>query len=153
LKENPGADVVLGFQSNLNYKNFDLSFNLRANIGNYVYNNVNSSRAQYERILDNSVLGNVPVTVLETGFQRTSDVINSDIYLEDASFLKMDNITLGYTFKDISKTLKSVRLWGGVQNVFTITNYSGLDPEVFNGIDNLIYPRSRTILAGANIKF
>jgi iron complex outermembrane receptor protein len=65
----------------------------------------------------------------------------------------MDNITLGYTFKDISKTLKSVRLWGGVQNVFTITNYSGLDPEVFNGIDNLIYPRSRTILAGANIKF
>ncbi|TVZ57904.1 iron complex outermembrane receptor protein [Flavobacteriaceae bacterium MAR_2010_105] len=153
LKENPGADVILGFQSNLNYKNFDLSFNLRANIGNYVYNNVNSSRAQYERILDNSVLGNLPTTVLETGFQRTSDVINSDIYLEDASFLKMDNITLGYTFKDISKTLKSVRLWGGVQNVFTITNYSGLDPEVFDGIDNLIYPRSRTILAGANIKF
>jgi iron complex outermembrane receptor protein len=103
--------------------------------------------------LDNSVLGNLPVTVLETGFQRTSDVINSDIYIEDASFLKMDNITLGYTFNDISKTLKSIRLWGGVQNVFTITNYSGLDPEVFDGIDNLIYPRSRTILAGANIKF
>ncbi|MGM5469478.1 SusC/RagA family TonB-linked outer membrane protein [Flavobacteriaceae bacterium LMO-SS05] len=153
LKENPGADIILGFQSNFNYKDFDLSFNLRANIGNYVYNNVNSSRAQYERILDNSVLGNLPLSVLETGFQRTSDVINSDIYIEDASFLKMDNITLGYTFKDISKTLKSVRLWAGVQNVFTITNYSGLDPEVFDGIDNLIYPRSRTILAGANIKF
>ncbi|WP_418604253.1 SusC/RagA family TonB-linked outer membrane protein [Hwangdonia sp.] len=153
LKENPGADVILGFQSNINYKNLDLSFNLRANLGNYVYNNVNSSRAQYELLQDNAVLGNVPTSVLETGFQRTSDVIISDIYVEDASFLKMDNITLGYTFSNISKHLKSLRLWGGVQNVFTITNYSGLDPEVFNGIDNIIYPRSRTILAGANFKF
>ena len=153
LKENPGADVILGFQSTIDYKNFDLSFNMRANLGNYVYNNVNSSRAQYERILDNTVLANLPSSVLNTNFQRTSDVIISDIYLEDASFLKMDNITLGYTFNDVSKTLKSIRIWGGVQNVFTITNYSGLDPEVFNGIDNLIYPRSRTILAGANFKF
>ncbi|NMH86783.1 SusC/RagA family TonB-linked outer membrane protein [Flavivirga algicola] len=153
LKENPGADVILGFQSNINYKKFDLSFNLRANIGNYVYNNANSSRAQYELLQDNAVLGNIPTTVLNTGFQRTSDVIISDAYVEDASFLRMDNITLGYTFNNISKQLKSVRLWGGVQNVFTITNYSGLDPEVFNGIDNLIFPRSRNILAGANFKF
>lgn len=153
LKENPNADVILGFQSNINYKNFDLSFNMRANIGNYAYNNVNSSRAQFERILDNSVLANLPTSVLNTSFQRTADVIISDIYLEDASFLKMDNITLGYTFNNISKTLKSIRLWGGVQNVFTITNYSGLDPEVFGGIDNLIYPRPRTILTGANFKF
>ena len=153
LKENPGADVILGFQSTIDYKNFDLSFNMRANLGNYVYNNVNSSRAQYERILDNTVLANLPTSVLNTNFQRTSDVIISDIYLEDASFLKMDNITLGYTFNNVSKTLKSIRLWGGVQNVFIITNYSGLDPEVFNGIDNLIYPRSRTIIAGANFKF
>ena len=153
LKENPNADVILGFQSNINYKNFDLSFNLRANLGNYAYNNVNSSRAQYERLLDNSVLANLPKSVLNTSFQRTSDVIISDIYVEDASFLKMDNISLGYTFGNISKTLKSIRLWAGVQNVFTITNYSGLDPEVFGGIDNSIYPRPRTILTGANFKF
>ncbi|MGZ0016216.1 SusC/RagA family TonB-linked outer membrane protein [Yeosuana sp. AK3] len=154
LKENPGADVILGFQSTIDFKNFDLAFNLRANLGNYVYNNVNSSRAQYERILDNSVLANLPTSVLSTGFQRTSDVIISDIYIEDASFLKMDNITLGYTFKNVSsRNLKSIRLWGGVQNVFTITNYSGLDPEVFDGIDNIIYPRSRNILAGVNFKF
>ena len=153
LKENPNADVILGFQSNINYKNLDLSFNLRANIGNYAYNNANSSRAQYERILDNSVLANLPTSVLNTTFQRTSDVIISDIYLEDASFLKLDNVTLGYTFNNVSKSLKSIRLWGGVQNVFTITNYSGLDPEVFDGIDNLIYPRPRTILTGANFKF
>ncbi|TXE09721.1 TonB-dependent receptor [Seonamhaeicola algicola] len=156
IKENPGADVILGFQSNINYKNFDLSFNMRANLGNYVYNNVNSSRAQLGQLQDNAVLGNVPTSVLNTNFQRTSDVITSDLYLEDASFLKMDNITLGYTFNNISKKLKSIRLWGGVQNVFVITNYTGLDPEVTGtdpGIDNLIYPRPRTILAGANFKF
>ena len=160
LKENPNADVIFGFQSNINFKNFDLSFNLRANLGNYVYNNVNSSKAQYELLLDNSVLANLPKSVLNTGFQRTSDVIISDIYLEDASFLKMDNISLGYTFGNVSKTLKSIRLWAGVQNVFTITNYSGLDPETSTslatpspGIDNSVYPRPRTILTGANFKF
>lgn len=153
LKANPDPDVVLGFQSNLEYKNFDFSFNLRANIGNYVYNNVNSSRAQYDLLQSNSVLGNIPVSVLDTNFNTTSDVILSDVYVENASFLKMDNITLGYTFKELSNLVKSVRIWGGVQNVFVLTEYSGLDPEVFNGIDNTIYPRPRNILIGANIKF
>ncbi|GAL62223.1 SusC/RagA family TonB-linked outer membrane protein [Algibacter lectus] len=157
LKENPGADAILGFQSNVNYKNFDFSFNMRANLGNYVYNNVNSSRSQYQLLQDNAVLGNLPTSVLDNNFQRTADVIISDIYVEDASFLKMDNITLGYTFPNVSKKLKSIRLWAGIQNVFTITNYSGLDPEVSvgtdQGIDNNIYPRPRTILAGANFKF
>ena len=152
LKSNPDADVILGFQSNLEYKNFDFSFNLRANIGNYVYNNVNSANAQYDLLQSNSVLGNLPVSVLDTNFQTTSDVILSDVYVENASFLKMDNITLGYTFRDLSKSIKSVRLWGGIQNVFILTEYSGLDPEVFNGIDNTIYPRPRNILIGANIK-
>jgi iron complex outermembrane receptor protein len=155
LKENPGADVTLGMQSSFNYKNFDLAFNLRASIGNYNYNNVNSSQAQLSLLQDNAVLGNVPTSVLDNNFKVTSDVILSDVYIENASFLKMDNITLGYTFERPIKAFStnSVRLWAGVQNVFTLTNYSGLDPEVFNGIDNLIYPRSRTILLGANIKF
>jgi iron complex outermembrane receptor protein len=153
LKENPDPDATFGFQSTFNYKNWDFAFNLRASIGNYVYNNVNSSGAQYELLLDNSVLGNIPTSVLETNFQRTADVIISDIYLENASFLRMDNITLGYTFQNPAKGFKSVRLWTGMQNVFVLTEYSGLDPEVFNGIDNTIYPRPRTILFGANIKF
>ena len=155
LKEDPAADVSLGFQSNFNYKNFDLSFNLRANLGNYVYNNVNSSRAQLALLQDNEVLGNIPSSVLGTNFVNTSDVINSDIYLENASFLRMDNITLGYTFdRPIRKFNKnSLRIWAGVQNVFVITNYSGLDPEVFGGIDNTIYPRSRNFMVGANVKF
>ena len=162
VKENPGANATYGFQSSLYYKNFDFAFNLRANLGNYVYNNVRSSKSQYELLQDNAVLGNIPKSVLETQFQRTADVIISDIYVENASFLRMDNITVGYTFSDIAKGLKSVRLWGGVQNVFTVTNYSGLDPEVTDndsdltltqGIDNVVYPRPRTVLVGANFKF
>ncbi len=152
LKENPDADATLGFQSSFNYKGFDFAFNLRASLGNYVYNNVNSSNAQLELLQDNAVLGNVPYSVLNTGFLRTSDVINSDIYIEEASFLRMDNITLGYTLDEPFKGFKSIRFWTGVQNVFVITNYTGLDPEVFGGIDNNIYPRPRTILFGANIK-
>ena len=156
IKDNGAPDVTLGFQSNFNYKNFDLSFNLKASIGNYAYNNVNSSTAQYALLQDQSVLGNIPTSVLDYGFRTTSDVLSSDIYLENASFLKMENITLGYTFNPIFKKFKnnSIRIWAGVQNVFTVTNYSGLDPEIFsNGIDNLIFPRSRTFLLGANIKF
>ena len=156
IKDNGLADVTLGFQSNINYKNFDLSFNLRASIGNYAYNNVNASTAQYALLQDQQVLGNLPTSVLDYNFRTTADVISSDIYLENASFLKMDNITFGYTINPLIKKFSgnSIRLWAGVQNVFTITEYSGLDPEIFNnGIDNLIFPRSRTFLLGANIKF
>lgn len=148
------ADVIMGFQSNVNYKNFDLSFNLRASIGNYMYNAVNAGRAQFDLLQDNAALGNLPVSVLKTGFYTTSEVVLSDLYIENASFLKMDNVTLGYTFKGFNRNeSSSIRLWSGVQNVFTITNYSGLDPEVFDGIDNTIYPRPRTYLLGAYIKF
>ena len=156
LKEDPQADLTFGFQSNFNYKNFDLAFNLRASVGNYLYNNVNSGLAQYDLLKDNAVLGNIPISVLNTNFNSTSDVIISDIYIENASFLRMDNVTLGYTFdRPIKKfASNSIRLWAGMQNVFTVTNYSGLDPELgSNGIDNTNYPRPRTFLVGANIKF
>jgi len=148
------ADVLMGFQSNLNYKDFDFSFNLRASIGNYVYNSTNSSRAQYNNLQEVTALSNIPVSVLESGFTSTSEVVFSDYYIENASFIKMDNVTLGYTFNGFNNhESSSIRLWTGVQNVFTITNYSGLDPEVFDGIDREIYPRPRTFLVGANIKF
>lgn len=119
-------------------------------------NNVNSASAQYDLLQDNAVLGNIPTSVLNTNFNSTSDVIISDIYLENASFLRMDNVTLGYTFDRPLKKFasNSIRLWAGMQNVFTLTNYSGLDPELAsNGIDNTNYPRPRTFLIGANIKF
>lgn len=154
IYQNGAPDVTLGFLSNMTYKNFDFAFNLRASIGNYVYNNVNSSRAQYNLIQNNAVLSNLPAAVTESGFTTTEDVILSDYYMENASFLKVDNVTLGYTFNNVLVERASVRVSAGVQNVVTITNYSGLDPEVFgNGIDNTIYPRPRTFYLGANISF
>jgi iron complex outermembrane receptor protein len=153
IYKKPSADVTMGFQSNLDYKNWDFSFNLRASVGNYMYNNVLSSRAQYSLLQAVTVLGNIPTSVLESNFVETANVLRSDYWLENASFLKMDNVTFGYTWNDIPTDISSIRLWAGVQNVFTITNYSGLDPEVFGGIDNTIYPRPRTFMMGANIKF
>ncbi|HKO64076.1 MAG TPA: TonB-dependent receptor [Candidatus Nitrosocosmicus sp.] len=146
--------VSMGFASNMNYKNLDLSFNMRANLGNYVYNGSNATRAQYNLLKNSSVVSNLPTSVLDTNFNSNEVVLLSDYYIENASFLKMDNVTLGYTFQNTFNTHSSIRLSAGVQNVFTITNYSGLDPEVFeNGIDNSITPRPRTFLLGANMKF
>ena len=153
LYRNPMPDVTMGLQSTMEYKNFDFTFNLRASIGNYNYNNVNAANAQFNLLQDNVQSGNIPRSVLNTNFVNTENVILSDIFVENASFLRMDNIQLGYTFKNFLKDGNNFRLWTGVQNAFIITKYSGLDPEVFGGIDNLIYPRPRTFLVGANINF
>jgi iron complex outermembrane receptor protein len=153
LYRKPMPDVIMGFQSTMEYKNFDFSFNLRASIGNYNYNNVNSANAQFNLLQDNVRSGNIPRNVLNTNFTNTENVITSDIFIENASFLRMDNIQLGYTFKNFFKDGNNFRLWTGVQNAFVITKYSGLDPEIFGGIDNTIYPRPRTFLIGANVNF
>ncbi len=151
---NPTADVTMGFQSNLYYKGFDFAFNLRASLGNYLYNNVNSERAQYNFLRDGAQLGNLPTSVLDTNFDSTGgNNLFSDIFVENASFLRMDNITLGYTFDKFFGDTSSIRIWSGVQNVFVITDYTGLDPELFGGIDKTVYPRPRTFLMGANVKF
>ena len=155
IKYNSDPDATLGFASNMNYKNFDFSFNLRASLGNHIYNNVNSTSAYYSLVQNNTVLGNVPYSVLDTNFKEAgSNGTQSDIYIENASFLRMDNITLGYSFPKWLDGKASLRLSAGIQNAFVITKYSGLDPEITNnGIDNTIYPRPRTLLFGANIKF
>lgn len=153
IYKNREADVTMGFMSNMNYKNWDFAFNLRVSLGNQVYNNVNSSNAQYNNLLPASVLQNIPSSVLNTNFNNTPDVILSDIFIEDASFLRMDNITLGYSFNNVVSDASRIRLYGGVQNAFVLTDYSGLDPEVFSGIDNTIYPRARTFIIGANVNF
>ncbi|WP_255510476.1 SusC/RagA family TonB-linked outer membrane protein [Flavobacterium sp. GSA192] len=154
IHHNGMPTVTMGFASNINYKNIDLSFNMRASLGNYVYNGANATRAQYNLLRNSSVVSNLPTSVLDTNFKSTENVLLSDYYVENASFLKMDNVSLGYTFEDIFNSSSSIRLSASVQNVFTITKYSGLDPEVFsNGIDNSITPRPRTFLVGANVKF
>ena len=101
IHHNGMPKVTMGFASNMNYKNIDLSFNMRASIGNYVYNAANSTRAQYNLLKNSSVVSNLPTSVLDSNFQSNEDVLLSDYYIENASFLKMDNITLGYTFENV----------------------------------------------------
>ncbi len=154
IYKNPDPDATFGFASNMNYHNIDFSFNLRASVGNRVLNAVDASKAQYNVVNSDSVLSNIPTAVQDTNFDTTSNVILSDIYVENASFLRMDNITLGYTFPKWLDGKASLRFFTGIQNAFVITKYKGLDPEIGNnGVDNTIYPRQRQVLVGANIKF
>jgi hypothetical protein len=116
-----------------------------------VYNNLASFRGNYSELVTNAGVTNLHESVLETGFTRPQYF--SDIYVEDASFVRMDNLTLGYTVRQV-RGLETMRLYGTVQNVFTITDYTGLDPEAgLNGIDATIYPRSRTFTAGVSVGF
>jgi len=156
IYKNNAPKVTFGFASTMNYKNLDFSFNLRASLGNRVFNAVNAGRAQYQNLDTGNALGNIPTSVLDTDFVTKSDskLPLSDIWIENGSYLKMDNITLGYTFPKWLDGKASLRFFAGCQNVFTITEYSGLDPEVDkNGVDLAIYPRQRQFLFGANVKF
>jgi len=147
----PAPQWSFGHTSQFEFRNLDLSFSLRAQLGNYVYNNVASFRGNYSELLTNAGITNLHASVLEYGF--TEPEYFSDVYVEDASFLRMDNLTLGYTVPQL-RGLDGLRLFGTVQNVFTLTDYSGLDPEAgIGGIDNTIYPRSRTFTAGVSVGF
>jgi TonB-dependent starch-binding outer membrane protein SusC len=148
--EKPAPDVVMGLSSNLKVKNFDASFSLRVNLGNYVYNNVASERANYNSLYNQSgFFNNLPTQVKNTGFNTPQ--YWSDFYIENASFMRMDNISVGYSFNELFNQKFDARFSFTVQNAFVITNYNGLDPEVDGGIDNNFYPRSRNFVLGINI--
>lgn len=150
--ENPAADVFMGFSSRFTYKQWEFSFAGRVNIGNYVYNNISSQYGVYSNLY-NSVgyLNNVTPSLYDTRFNNPK--YRSDFYLENASFMRMDHITLGYTFENLMQDKLNMYVYGTVQNAFVITKYSGLDPEVTDGIDNNVYPRPRTFVLGLNINF
>ena len=148
----PQPDWVLGHTSNLRYQNFDLSVTLRAHLGQQVYNNLASNYGHYSRISSNSIPSNVHESVQENQFNDPQYF--SDVYVEDASFLRVDNITLGYTFGEVPG-VDQLRIYGQVSNAFVITGYSGPDPEVYSagqGIDNSVYPRSRTFTGGLRVQ-
>ena len=149
LYKQPDADYTLGFTSNLIYKNFSFGFVLRGSIGNYMYSNLNSGGTFGSNSL--AYLYNPARNVLETGFQNSQYF--SDYYIQNASFLKMDNLTLGYDLGSLLGTKQRIQLTAVVQNVFTVTKYSGVDPEIAGGIDNNIYLRPRTFSLGANVHF
>ncbi|EIJ37679.1 TonB-linked outer membrane protein, SusC/RagA family [Galbibacter orientalis DSM 19592] len=153
LYKDPYADVIMGLNTNLNYKNWDLAVVTRANIGNYAYNNMASSKSYELRATENSILTNLHRDYFNSRFQSITETnLQSDYYIQDASFIKIDNITLGYTLQDAIPST-SLRFYGSVQNVATFTDYDGLDPEIGGGIDNNFYPRPRSFVFGVNLNF
>lgn len=165
IYKKPSADVLMGLTSKMTYKNWDFSFALRASIGNYVYNDVLANRSDVSTTGIWSTSGfysNRPTAALDLGFSGVGNYYMSDYFVQNASFLRCDNITLGYSFQNLFKTngYNGVggRIYATVQNPFVITGYDGLDPEVQGsadtpGIDNNIYPRPVTFLIGLSLQF
>lgn len=142
---------MLGFSSQYSYKNYFAGFTMRANLDNYVYNNVFSQNGNYNQLNAPGAVRNISPNVEETQFVNPQ--LRSDYYIENASFLRMDNIYLGYNFNKALKSKFNLTATLNIQNAFVITNYRGIDPEIFSGIDNNFYPRARTYSLGLNLGF
>lgn len=146
---NPLPEFQMGLSSYLRYKNFDLSFTLRGSFGQEVYNNVSSANGHYNKVRADIVPGNMHRSVLTNEFIEPQ--LLSDIYVEDGSFVRMDNISLGYQVPNLP-TGMNLRVYGTIQNAFLITDYEGIDPELgVNGLDNNIFPMARTFLVGLSL--
>lgn len=141
-------DFILGLTTNFQYKRFDVAMTLRSQIGGYVYNNVESLYGAFDGVNGVFAPNNIHTSAFNNDF--TNKQLFSDIYIENASFLRLDNITIGYNFQEF----KNVRMRGYLtaSNLLTITGYNGIDPEAgFRGIDNNLYPRSTTFVVGVNL--
>lgn len=154
--KSPMAPWTLGFNSKLQYKDWDFGFSLRASFNNYVYNDQEAGSSNMSNIWSYNYLGNRPYRSIEKNWQTWDNVL-SDYFVQNATFLKCDNITLGYSFRNILGGNKykgvSGRAYLSANNVFTITKYKGIDPEVMGGIDNNLYPRPFTMMVGLQLNF
>ena len=142
--------------SNFNWKNWDFGFSLRANIGNYVYADAIAGNSNIDNCYKNDKVNNLIDAggAYFTGTKNASvGIQKSDYWLRNASFLRCDNITLGYTWPGLFKNQLRLRVYGAVQNPFVITKYKGLDPENYDGIDRDVYPRSITGTLGVVATF
>ncbi len=151
--QSPDPRLTLGFNTAVNYKKWSLSTVLRANFGNYVYDNISSNFGVRSNILSPSrIINNTGADFLNTGFTQVQYL--SDYYIKNASFLKMDNVGLSYNFGKLSENRNTtLRISANVQNVFVISDYNGIDPELPTGIDYNLYPRPRTYTLGLNVGF
>ena len=158
--KSPAAPITMGLASRLEYKNWDLGFSLRASLGNYVYNNneqgmanVNPTEVWKSSLLYMNNYTHEAINRNWQTYQITSQL--SDFYVHNASFLKCDNITLGYSFNRLFASNNwhgmNGRIYGTVSNVFTLTKYDGLDPEVASGFDSNMYPRPMSFILGLNV--
>ena len=152
IKEDPFADIVMGLTNSIKYKSWDFSITARASIGNYAYNNLASNAVFNGAASINNILNNIHSDYLTTGFvDFTENSLLSDHYIHEASFVKIDNISIGYNI--VTKNGCNVRVFGSLQNVATFTDYEGIDPEIYGGIDNNFYPRPQTGVFGVTFKF
>lgn len=143
--------VTISWNNTFNYKDWDFGISLRSNIGNWVYNNTQASNVfkspnaslPLSNVMDNTFLFN----------DKTDHQIWSDYFVQNASFLRCDNITVGYTWRELFNDHLRLRLYGAVQNPFVITKYKGLDPEIYSGIDNGVYPNPVTFTLGIVASF
>jgi iron complex outermembrane receptor protein len=151
--KDPNADFYCGITSSLSYKDFTFSFSGRAQFNNYVYNNVSSNNGELSRLYrpEGPYIANVTSDALDVNFYTPQYF--SDYYIKNATFFRMDNITLSYMFHELAGSKVNLGLSASVNNAFVITKYDGLDPEVNQGIDNNIYPRPRVFMFGVNFQF
>ncbi len=161
--KSPHAPITMGMASRIDWKNWDFGFSLRASIGNYMFNNVmqgyhNTSTASVLEAVSGFYLNNRPKSLVELGWQTyDNNTIMTDYWVQNASFLKCDNITLGYSFNNLLKrgSYNGIggRIYGTVSNVFCITKYDGIDPEIFGGIGGDIFPRPISFILGLSLNF
>ena len=144
-------ESYLGFNTQLSYKNWDFAISGHGAFGNYVYNYIAADQYVQSVYSDQGNFSNILSRTKATGFQNQQ--LYSDYFLEKGNFFRIDNISLGYTFKKLWDQSSSLRLTFGVQNVATFTGYSGIDPEIYSGIDKEIYPRPRVFSLSANLTF
>ena len=151
----PDADFTFGFNTNFSWKNWTAALSGHASVGNWVYNNVASDTEMLADLWVNSFISNRLTSAWDSFFSQAQ--YTSDYYISNASFLKLDNFTLGYTFPKLFKVggdnYASLNVFGTVQNICTLTKYKGIDPEVYGGIDGTVYPRPRTFVLGLKFNF
>jgi iron complex outermembrane receptor protein len=149
-------DVTMGLGSKVTYKNWDFSFNSRASFGNHVFNaNINGIYISGQGLGSTlNFMHNIPTLALKYGLKDSSEAQPaSDCWIQNASYFKLDNITVGYSFQKLFNMNISGRVYATAQNIFTITKYDGLDPEIQEGIESSIYPRPFTTILGVNLNF
>lgn len=151
----PAADFTFGFNTSFTWRNWNAALSAHANVGNWVYNNVASDDEMFKDLWVNEFVSNRLVSALDSRFEDAMYI--SDYYISNASFLKLDNFTIGYTVPSLFNIAQdrpaSLNIFGTVQNICTLTNYKGMDPEVFSGIDGTVYPRPRTFVVGLKFNF
>ena len=155
LGHHADADFTFGFNTNLSWKNWTAALSGHASLGNWVYNNVASDTEMLADLWTNQFVSNRVSSAPKSMFSQAQYL--SDYYLQDGSFVKLDNFTLGYTIPSLFYVTAdrpfSLNIFGTVQNICTFTRYTGIDPEIFGGIDGTVYPRPRTFILGAKVNF